>query len=62
MRPGDRVDLEHLRPVGAEDQVDAGEARAAERLVGRQRRLGHGGGLRLRRAAAGQTNEVRPIS
>ena len=42
---GDRVDLEHLRAVLAEDQVDAGEARAAERLVGAQRRLGDRGGL-----------------
>ena len=38
---GDRVDLEHLRAVLGEDQVDAGEAGAAERPVGAERRLDH---------------------
>ena len=33
---GDRVDLEHLGAVGGEDQVDPGEAGAAERPVGRR--------------------------
>ena len=38
---GDRVGLEHLGTVGAEDQVDAGEAGAAEGAVGGERRLDH---------------------
>ena len=38
VRPGIAFDLEHLRAVGAEDQVDAGEAGAAERLVGARAR------------------------
>ena len=58
---GDRVDLEHLRSVVAEDQVDAGEAGAAKRLVGAQGRLGDRR-LLASLSSAGQTKEVRPIS
>ena len=44
-QPGDGVDLEHLRPGLAEDQVDPREPRAAERPVGAERRLDDRGPL-----------------
>ena len=53
---GDRVDLQHLRAVLAEDQVDAGEAGAAERLVGAERGLAHG--LALVLAQLGRADEA----
>ena len=42
---GDRVGLQHPRSVLGEDQVDPGEALAAERPAGGERRVGHGGAL-----------------
>ena len=59
---GDRVHLEHLRAVRGEDQVDAGEARAAERLVGAPAPPPVTAAASASPSSAGQTNSVRPIS
>ena len=54
VRPGIALTSSTCGPVRAEDQVDPGEAGAAERLVGAERRLGDRGALLVARARPGR--------